>query len=570
MQPLTNIALIVTAVASFAKHVQATSTANGTMGNTMSVQWGSCEPFGYPNTTLSCGLFEVPLDYHDRSAGHGRISVIKANATGDRQGTFFFNPGGPGGSGLASLVEGDFYATLLDFTGGNYDVVSWDPRGVGTFSIPGEVYCFGSLEEYNTFFNGTIEPKGIEMYGNFTDESDLRNLYAQADTMEQKYTEVGKMCAEHSEGKHLQYLATAATVRDMVALADALEGPGKPINYYGVSYGTFLGAWFVNMFPEARLSTRVGKVILDGVLDAIAFSKEELAIGWNKPVLHDADRLYEAFITGCALAGPQGCAITTEGQTPLELHASFQAILKTAHDAAVRDPTVPITSGTLRRDLLYPNMYSPSLWMAISNETMPAIFEEVAQEAQGLANATNARRADKELRSLFKRAENETQSYTTNAVLCADSVDSTGTLNMTDLFTHVVETSRDVSHMFGAIWPFQPYYCNYWPTRSVERYTGPFNKTLANPILVFGNTYDPITPYSGAKALADALGKSAGLVRMNGFGHSTLSSPSACVQGIVDAYIANGTVPQGEDTVCEVDDSFKIWPGITTRMILGT
>ena len=64
---------------------------------------------------------------------------------------------------------------------------------------------------------------GIEMYGNFTDETDLRNLYAQADTMEMKYRELGKMCTEHSEGKHLQYVGTAATARDMVALADALD-----------------------------------------------------------------------------------------------------------------------------------------------------------------------------------------------------------------------------------------------------------------------------------------------------------------------------------------------------------
>ncbi|KAI0743110.1 Alpha/Beta hydrolase protein [Daedaleopsis nitida] len=508
----------------------------------------------------------VPLDYHDSSAGNGRIAVIKANATGERRGTFFFNPGGPGGSGLQNLGPyPDFVTTLLKFTGGNYDVVSWDPRGVGAFSIPGEVHCFGSLEEYNTFFNRTIEPTGIEMYGNFTDETDLYNLYAQADTMEKKYTEVGKMCAQHSEGKHLKYMGTAATVRDMVALADVLDGPGSPVNLYGISYGTFLGAWFVNMFPE-----RVGKVILDGVLDPIAFSAKEIAIGWNNPALLDADRVYEAFITGCALAGPHGCSLTKEGQTPLDLHASFQAFLKTAHDATLEDPTVPYTSGGVR-DVLYTMLYFPNQWPQLTNDGLPAIMEQATQEAYGVINAINAPRADSKLRSILKRAENETEtrSYTTAAVLCADSIDSTGTLNMTDLFDHLVETSRDVSHMFGSFWPFHTYYCNYWPVRSVERYTGPFNKTLANPILVIGNTYDLVTPFKSANALSDVLGESAGLVRLNGLGHTTISSPSACLQGIVDAYIMNGTIPQGEDTVCEVDDGFEIWPGVTTRMILG-
>ena len=57
------------------------------------MQWGSCDPLGIPNSTVSCGFFEIPLDYHDPSVGNGRIAVVKANATGTRQGTFFYNPG---------------------------------------------------------------------------------------------------------------------------------------------------------------------------------------------------------------------------------------------------------------------------------------------------------------------------------------------------------------------------------------------------------------------------------------------------------------------------------------------
>ena len=102
------------------------------------------------------------------------------------------------------------------------------------------------MDEYNAFFNGTIELRGIEMSGNFTDQSDIDALLAQADTMQQKYVEVGQRCKEHSDGKYLKYIGTAATARDLVALADALDGPEAPINYFGYSYGTILGSWFVN------------------------------------------------------------------------------------------------------------------------------------------------------------------------------------------------------------------------------------------------------------------------------------------------------------------------------------
>lgn len=101
---------------------------------------------------VDCAFFAIPLDYHDPSAGTGRLSLIKVNATDERKGTLFMNPGeatlharlismcgysslrtsrlgGPGVSGVSFIAEdGMMY---LNKTGGNYDIVSWDPRGVG-------------------------------------------------------------------------------------------------------------------------------------------------------------------------------------------------------------------------------------------------------------------------------------------------------------------------------------------------------------------------------------------------------------------------------------------------------
>ena len=120
----------------------------------------------------------------------------------------------------------------------------------GTYRIfhcsPGEIFCLDNLEEYNMFFNGTIELTGIEETGNFTDPADVSALLAQASIMQQKYEELGKKCLDSPGGKYLQYLGTPATVRDMVSLANAIEGPDALINYYGISGGTIIGDWFVN------------------------------------------------------------------------------------------------------------------------------------------------------------------------------------------------------------------------------------------------------------------------------------------------------------------------------------
>ena len=64
--------------------------------------------------------------------------------------------------------------------------------------------------------------------------------------------------------------------------------------------------------------------------------------------LTDADKVYEAFFTGCALAGPEGCSIASEGQTPLDVNNNIQQLLQAAHDATRANSSVPITSGQIR------------------------------------------------------------------------------------------------------------------------------------------------------------------------------------------------------------------------------
>ena len=117
--------------------------------NALEISWGSCESFGVNSTgtNLECAYLEVPMDYHDNSAGNARLAVIKMAATANKLGTIFFNPGsslhpsfmvfhqypiftgGPGGSGIEAVST--FAGIFAQIFQGTFDVVSWDPRGVG-------------------------------------------------------------------------------------------------------------------------------------------------------------------------------------------------------------------------------------------------------------------------------------------------------------------------------------------------------------------------------------------------------------------------------------------------------
>ncbi|KAI0689861.1 alpha/beta-hydrolase [Cerioporus squamosus] len=513
------------------------------------IQWGPCDPSVVNDTSLSCGFLEVPLDYQDPSVGNARLAIVKVNATGERRGSLLFNPGGPGGSGLGTLVENK--ELLLALTGGVYDVVSWDPRGVGNLTTPGEIFCFDSLAEFTSFYNGTIELTGIEETGNFTDPTDVQTLLAQGPTMQKN-------------GKYLKYVGTSAAVRDMVSIANVLDGADAPINYLGVSYGTLIGSWFVNMFPE-----RVGRVILDAVLDPIAFATQDPALSFSNQLV-SVDTIYKALITGCALTGPAGCAAASEGDGPLDIDAKVQALLNAAYNATKVNASVPITSGNIRAHL-YVEMYSPADWSNLVNEDYPQIVQIVNGEAPANASRPLSRRyKDLNRRNpLVKRGSesNDSPSYTDSAIYCGDSIDARGT-TMEEVFKHIIPTARNVSHIFGSIWPILFYRCSSWPVRSVERYQGPFNKKLANKILIASNTFDPVTPLPAAERVAGLLGQDAVLVRQNGFGHPTVTAPSACMNDIFIAYMTNRTLP-ANDTVCEVDADFEVFDGVNTADILA-
>ena len=54
------------------------------------LEWFACPE----HSDLSCAYFNIPLDYHDPTAGGGHLFVVKSNATArGKKGTIFLNPG---------------------------------------------------------------------------------------------------------------------------------------------------------------------------------------------------------------------------------------------------------------------------------------------------------------------------------------------------------------------------------------------------------------------------------------------------------------------------------------------
>ncbi|MFD3563816.1 alpha/beta hydrolase [Streptomyces sp. NPDC058686] len=222
------------------------ATAAPGMATPNTLQWGSCSQKAASQKSasqnadaprLECATLDVPLDYRDPDGRQIKIAVSRLTSRdpAKRRGVLLTDPGGPGVSGLdypALLVGAGLPKDVLD----SYDVIGFDPRGVGR-STP--VTC-------------DLTPQQ-QARGNFPPYA-----HTAADvTKEAPYARtVAEQCATSRTAWMLPYTTTANTARDMDRIRAALGEPKA--SYFGTSYGSYLGAVYTTLFPG-----RSDRIVLD-------------------------------------------------------------------------------------------------------------------------------------------------------------------------------------------------------------------------------------------------------------------------------------------------------------------
>jgi pimeloyl-ACP methyl ester carboxylesterase len=131
-------------------------------------------------------------------------------------------------------------------------------------------------------------------------------------------------------------------------------------------------------------------------------------------------------------------------------------------------------------------------------------------------------------------------------VACSDSDNP----NQVGAWRRAADAAEHTAPYFGRYWTWFSSICQPWPGHDSDRYTGPWISRTANPVLVIGNRFDPVTPYHGAVTLARLLPRSR-LLTLDGWGH-TAEGRSSCIDARTARYLLTTQVPQ-PGTVCQPD-----------------
>ncbi len=502
------------------------------------IEWKRCPEL--PRTL--CATARVPLDYDDPSGPTILLDLAKTPALdpSSRLGTLFVNPGGPGGS---SREFAPYAADLLgDTVATRYDVVGVDPRGVGPHS---RMVC------------RTTQPVPQFRYLFPITEAQSRSVWRGGRFF-------NRACKE-SPNAIVAHMSTADTARDMDLVRQAL-GESR-LDYYGISYGTYLGAVYAALFPEL-----VGRFVVDGVLDPVSWATGQ---GSNAGLpfstrIRSARGAYEALtsaLTECDRVGPRRCPLAGQSQVKWRRMVARARNNRLTWDSEKLryDELVGITLS-----LMYDNLdYSFLGWVLAS------LYQENFGGA-GL-RGTTARYSGATLDRLRRRARDTIRApYALRAVNAADPFlgvacsDSRNPTRRTDWWRAGRAQDRAFP-WFGSLWTWASAPCGGWsaPTHQ-DAFFGSFRATPANPILVVGNSFDPATPVQGARRFTTLFAGSRFLL-MDGWGHGAIGN--SCVTARFDAYYARGALP-AEGTVCRKDHplfsaSARLRPTATWRPQAG-
>ncbi|MEJ7706405.1 MAG: alpha/beta hydrolase [Nocardioidaceae bacterium] len=462
---------------------------------------------------LSCARATVPLDY-DRPHGDTIklfISKVPAAKPAQRIGTLFTNPGGPGGSASEAAP---YIAQLLGpGVRNHFDVVGVDPRGVGGSQ---GVRC-RSDEPWPDFPKVAfpLTPRQVRTQLRFN--AHLRHV-----------------CAEGGN-PILDHMTTADTARDMDLIRQAVGD--ERLTYYGVSYGTYLGATYAAMFPD-----RVRALIVDGVLDPVAWATGRNGLGDKLPFstrLRSGVGAWDALTTAFA-----ECDRVTKQQCPLSGSATekWLRIIK-----RLKQRPFHFGDGEFFRyqDLIGATLgflYSRDSYrplMAMINEIHHLMFE--SKSSTSVASAL--RHFQQRSREVTRRGPGGPYGLgraarpAFEAISCADSVNPRNPR----AWVRAGAIADSQGPWFGRLWTWASSPCAKWPGSSADAFRGPWRVKTSRPVLVVTTLHDPATPINGARKL-NGLFAGSRLLSVRTWGHGAIGT-SRCITERFARYLVSGDLP---------------------------
>ena len=469
------------------------------------------EPCGGQDATVECATLQVPLDYDKPNGKKYGFYFARVPATDQQNklGTLFLNFGGPGGD-IASLFA-DYGSLFFPELSERYDLIAFDPRGTG--GSEGPIDCKANQETEGIYSVPFPTPLNLD-----------------AGALIKKERGYVNKCLANNDRDLLAHYSTANVARDMDATRKALGL--KKLNYLGFSYGTFVGATYASLFPR-----NYDRMVLDGPLDATQYVNDphqglqEQTSGFERGL--------GRFLLTCMRSKPD---CTFGGDDPW---VAYDTLIDTANaapiaaDAFTDDPR-PITGDDIITATLY-DLYATQYWKELAD----ALAAAEAGDGSGIRALVDG---------YYGLQPDGSFDPGTDRYFVLGAVEQNYDVPQKTFFKWGNDAWGDFDHFYSNSGYVELNY-GLWPIHDRDAFYGPFKvPDNASTPLIVANTYDPATPYNGARRLARDLGN-ARFLKVRADGHTAYGRSGPCADDAINGYLLGGTLPAA-GTVCDADQPF--------------
>ncbi|PHH65756.1 hypothetical protein CDD81_1483 [Ophiocordyceps australis] len=449
------------------------------------------------------------MDYNAPKDAQNCITLgmvrIKSNNS-QPLGNLIVNPGGPGYSPVSAFVLQQQDALVSENLIKHYNIIAPDPRGVG---LSNPVQCNASL--YN---------QRVPSY--IANAQDFDNLVAHNQAL-------GESCTQMT-GPAINFLDTVSVAKDLDQIRQALGD--EKLDFLGVSYGTFLGSQYAELFPQ-----RVGRMVLDGIL---GHSQSDADAMLTEATTFEA--MFNSFARLCYTA-PE-CAFYQQ-----DLPSIFDQMVDEANEQPIPAPgcLVPADAATrnensqaCRSDVTGYELISSTQGLMSSLIPWPAISQALKEAYEGNATLLSSTLVTSNVPPI----DQDYNPFAHIAISCQDWVRGTGPRAAADLMAKLIAARALAPHTRGVTEMLNiQTSCLGWPAPLVnpQRLFNQKQLAQAPPILLVNAFQDPSTSIAWALGVREQMPTAVSIFR-SGYGHISYWHYGD-TQKAIDGFLLDGEMP---------------------------
>ncbi|GAA2270902.1 alpha/beta hydrolase [Streptomyces hawaiiensis] len=489
-----NASLIAASALLFGLAVPLTASAAGTAAGTEPLEWTKCEGAGL-DPRQRCAVLSVPMNYAD--PGGRKIDIALSRLPSEkpsaRRGALLMIPGGPGGDSLAGPSEEG--RQLPRSVRDAYDLIGFAPRG-----------------------NSPSTPVTCDF-----DRSDLARTKllpwptARGSVAENMATarRMSDACARDGD-ELLQHISTKNNARDIDRIRAALGE--RKLSAWGVSYGTYVGAAYREMFPR-----HTDRIVLDSNDHPDPVQGQR---AWLAAFEVGVEDNFPEFAKWASRPGnPHRLARTAAEVRPLFLRLATRLDRRPIPWPGANPEEL---NGNVLRQTMLDGFYDP-------DDGYPAVAELILAAKKGTVPPAPPAPPVPVLRNYA-------------AVVAATVCNDAAWPRSAAVYRKDVAAAR-LKYPLTAGMPRNAMVCAAWPWQPKERPVRVTDRGQSE-VLLIQNERDVATPLSGALKLREALGRRAVMVTSDATGHGAyLDNGTACGDTLVSRFLATGERPR-KDTYC--------------------